>query len=297
MNMLSIFLAAVRRGTQVSRRSAVFFLVAALSAFPLQAQSDDDLFEDLSDEEREFLEELLSEEEKTWTMNASLRYRTRQVQNGVEMSTQPLLDGGLALFHKDGFSAGANLSQRIADDPGFQNAVLSAGYTLSVAEWLDLGAEYSRFIYPSSTINPLAGSQNLITLNADLIISRLILSTSYDWYFGEDAAKYLSFSGLLPFRIGELRLNPLVSLTFSSYEIQQQRARSLRDLLRGRGRTETVSETGLSAVQASLGLSYPLGAGFALTFTPVYAYTPQENLASQRLQFFFSAGLRYSTSF
>ncbi|MES2764405.1 MAG: hypothetical protein V4642_00940 [Bacteroidota bacterium] len=277
----------------------------------VKADSLDDLFEELEEAEdeevvipelEELERELGVEPDSTtvttnpWTLLAGANIRTRQTQNGIDISGKPVFAQNLNLSHESGFGASLGASQLLGT-AAFQSFSAGVDYTYSVADWLDLMAGYNYYRYGSDTNNPLAGLSNSITLGASMLFDPWLLDFSYERGFGTDRVDYLSATVLRSSEWGDFTITPLVSATFARYEISTTRAKKLKDLLPGKKTTETTTVSGLNSVIANLGLSYALTKNFSLTASPTLLYTPQESLSEEDFQVNFSVGVNYLLGF
>ncbi|MFM7158055.1 MAG: hypothetical protein ACKO0Y_09610, partial [Bacteroidota bacterium] len=128
------------------------------------------------------------EEEVPWTLSSGLSFRNRQVQNGVDLSgRQGLFSIGTELSHVGGFLCGFDAARRVGDSPGPQGWNARLGYQYSANDWLDLSAQFTRFGYPSDSINPVAGIPNMFSLSATAFSSGLMFDLTFDRMFGPES--------------------------------------------------------------------------------------------------------------
>jgi hypothetical protein len=275
----------------------------------VKADSLDDLFEELEeDDEAEIvipeLEELERElgvepetsASKPWTLLAGANIRTRQTQQGIDISGKPVFAQNLNLSHESGFGASLGASQLLGT-ARFQSFSAGVDYTYSAADWLDLTAGYNYYRYATDTNNPLSGLSNSVSLGAGMLFGSLLFDVTYERGFGDDRVDYLSATALTSSQFGDLTVTPLLSAVYASYEIETTRARSLKDLLKGKGSSSKSTISGLNSVIANLGFSYALTPKFSLTAAPTLLYTPQESLSEEDFQVNFSVGVNYLLGF
>ena len=114
-----------------------------------------------------------------WTLSSGILIRNRQVQNGVNLSgSQGIMSIGTEASHTGGFLAGIDLARRVGDQSGPQGWNARIGYQYSASDWLDLGVQFTRFGYPTDSINPVAGIPNMFTLNATAMSSSFMIDLS-----------------------------------------------------------------------------------------------------------------------
>ncbi|HYF01766.1 MAG TPA: hypothetical protein VEC36_00190 [Patescibacteria group bacterium] len=274
-----------------------------------KADSLDDLYEELEedDEEDVYIPEIAEFEEQLglppsaaapepWALLAGVGIRTRQTQNGIDISGHPVFAQSLNLSHESGFGASLGASQLLGTAQ-FQSFSAGLDYTLSLSDWFDVTAGYNYYRYGSDTNNPLAGLSNSVSLGGSMLFGKTIFDLTYEHSFGDDQADYLTATLLSMGKIGSMNITPMLSATYAAYEIETTRVRRLKDLLSGRSRLEKTTIAGINSVIASLGFSYPLTDKFSISATPMMFYTPQEKLSQQDFQFNISAGVSYRLGF
>ena len=242
-----------------------------------------------------FLDELLLEEEELqpWTFNAGLYLRNRQIQNGVDLSGQQgIASLSTDIYHENGFAAGLDLNRRIGSNAGYQGFNARLGYTYSATDWLDVGAQFTRFGYATDSINPVAGIPNMISFNTTFIFSPIMLDITYDNMFGAltESVKYLSLTIMGMTNWGDLRIMPIASIVANRYTLESKRL-----LQNGISKSKTYS--GLSMVSLGVSFRYPVYEKISLTANPSLLYTPQKTLSYSDFQPTISLGLRYSLDF
>jgi hypothetical protein len=275
----------------------------------VKADSLDDLFEELEEAEDEEvsipeLEELERElgiepessVSKPWSLLAGANIRTRQTQQGIDISGKPVFAQNLNLSHESGFGAYLGASQLLGT-AAFQSFSAGVDYTLSLADWFDVTAGYNYYRFGSDTNNPLAGLSNSVTLGAGMLLGSLLFDVTYERGFGDDRVDYLSATVLTSSQFGDFTVSPMLSAVYASYEIETSRARSLKDLLKGKGKSEKTPIVGLNSVIANLGMSYALTPNWSLTAAPTLLYTPQESLSKEDFSVNFSIGVNYLLGF
>lgn len=233
------------------------------------------------------------EELQPWMLSSGMMFRNRQVQNGVNVSgNQGIASIGTEISHEGGFLAGFDIARRIGDQPGPQGWNARIGYQYSASDWLDLGAQFTRFGYPSDTINPVAGIPNMLTLNATAMTSSFMFDLSYDRMFGAEteSVNYLSLTLMGIFRWGDLRFSPIASIVGTSYTIATRRLFVFRP-----GRVQTI--TGIAMTSLGFSMSYDLSDQWSLTATPLLLYTPQKDFSVQDVQTTIMFGIRHILAF
>jgi len=241
--------------------------------------------------EEEFFEDI--EEEFPWTLNTSISLRNRQVQNGVDLSgSQGLLSIGTELSHERGFLFGFDAARRVGDSPGPQGWNARLGYQYSANEWLDLSAQFTRFGYPSDTINPVAGIPNMISLSATAFSSGFMVDLTYDRMFGpvSETINYLSATIMAMTQWGNLRITPIASIVGTRYTIATRRL-----LVNRPGKLQTIS--GIAMTSLGCALAYDISRNWSLTATPMLLYTPQKDFSTKDVQATFVIGIRHLLEF
>ncbi|MFN5113546.1 MAG: hypothetical protein ACK5EE_05495 [Ignavibacteria bacterium] len=241
--------------------------------------------------EEEFFEDI--EEEFPWTLNTSISLRNRQVQNGVDLSgSQGLLSIGTELSHEGGFLFGFDAARRVGDSPGPQGWNARLGYQYSANEWLDLSAQFTRFGYPSDTINPVAGIPNMISLSATAFSSGFMIDLTYDRMFGpvSETINYLSATIMAMTQWGNLRITPIASIVGTRYTIATRRL-----LVNRPGKLQTIS--GIAMTSLGCALAYDISRNWSLTATPMLLYTPQKDFSTKDVQATFVIGIRHLLEF
>lgn len=233
------------------------------------------------------------EEVLPWTLSTGLSLRNRQVQNGVDLSgSQGLLSLGMDLSHEGGFLCGFDAARRVGDSPGPQGWNARLGYQYSAADWLDLSAQFTRFGYPSDTINPVAGIPNMFSLSATAFASGLMFDLTYDRMFGpvSETINYLSATIMAMTQWGNLRITPIASIVGTRYTIATKRL-----LINRPGKLQTVS--GIAMTSLGCALAYDLSKQWSLTATPMLLYTPQKDFSANDIQATFVFGVRHILEF
>ncbi|NBO70552.1 hypothetical protein EBV26_08705 [bacterium] len=233
------------------------------------------------------------EEEVPWTLSSALSFRNRQVQNGVDLSgRQGLLSIGTELSHVGGFLCGFDAARRVGDSPGPQGWNARLGYQYSANDWLDLSAQFTRFGYPSDSINPVAGIPNMFSLSATAFSSGLMFDLTFDRMFGPESEtiNYLSATIMAMTQWGNLRITPIASVVGTRYTIATKRL-----LISRPGKLQTI--TGIAMTSLGCALAYELTKQWSLTATPMLLYTPQKGLSADDIQATFVFGIRHLLEF
>ncbi len=233
------------------------------------------------------------EEQYPWTLNTGISLRNRQVQNGVDLSgSQGLLSIWSELAHEGGAFLGFDAARRVGDSPGPQGWNARLGYQYSASEWLDLSAQYTRFGYPSDTINPVAGIPNMVSLSATAFSSGFMFDLTYDRMFGpvSETINYLSATIMAMTQWGNLRITPIVSVVGTRYTIAITRL-----LVKRPGKLQTTS--GIAMTSLGCALAYDISRAWSLTATPMLLYTPQKDFSSKDVQATFVIGIRHLLEF
>jgi hypothetical protein len=263
--------------------------------FEIIDDSLDIMFEDSLDlmiEDAIWLEEDVLDS-NPWTLSSGVMLRNRQVQNGVNVSgTQGIVSIGTEASHEGGFLAGIDIARRVGNQPGPQGWNARIGYQYSAADWLDIGAQFTRYGYPNDSINPVAGIPNMITLNATAISSSFMLDLTYDRMFGaeNETVNYLSLTLLGLFQWGNLRISPIASIVGTRYSIATRRLLVFRP-----GRLQTV--TGIAMTSLGCSFAYDLSDQWSLTASPMILYTPQKDFSVNDLQSTIMFGIRHILAF
>lgn len=233
--------------------------------------------------------------EPKWSVSAGVNFRNQQQKNGVDLSGgKPVIGSSLDIGHEIGLGLSFNSTHRLENGVKFQDLSYGLSYTYSVAEWMDLSADFTRYKYSSDTVNALAAQTGSVTLTADFYYKKLIIDVSVDRYLGtSDKQTYFSLAGLLLVRYKDLRITPMVSVSAVSYEIDTKRTKIKKNTVQ----TVTKKALSLSSVMASVSLKYPLVSGISASFTPAIIYSPLDDLASDRLQITATVGVSYSVDF
>lgn len=233
--------------------------------------------------------------EPKWSVIAGMNFRNQQQKNGVDLSGgKPVIGSSLDIGHEIGLELSFNSTHRIENSLKFQDLSYGLNYTYSVAEWMDLSVDFTRYKYSSDTVNALAAQTGSVSLTADFYYKKLIIDVSVDRYLGTtDKQTYFSLAGLLLVRYKDLRITPMVSISAVSYEIDTKRTKVKKNTVQA----VTKKAFSLSSVMASISLKHPLAWGISASFTPAIIYSPLDDLASERLQVTATVGVSYSVDF
>jgi hypothetical protein len=233
------------------------------------------------------------DETNPWTLNTGLSLRNRQVQNGVNLSgSQGLLSIGTELSHEGGFLVGFDAARRVGDSPGPQGWNARLGYQYAASDWLDLSAQFTRFGYPTDTINPVAGIPNMFSLSATAFSSGLMFDLTFDRMFGPESEtiNYLSATIMGMIQWENLRITPIASVVGTRYTIATRRL-----LINRPGRLQTIS--GIAMTSIGCALAYDISRQWSITATPMLLYTPQKGFSSDDMQATFVIGIRHLLEF
>ena len=228
-----------------------------------------------------------------WTLSSGIMLRNRQVQNGVNLSgSQGIMSIGTEVSHIGGFLAGIDIARRVGDQPGPQGWNARIGYQYSASDWLDLGVQFTRFGYPTDSINPVAGIPNMFTLNATAMSSSFMIDLSYDRMFGAETetVNYLALTLMGMFQWGDFRFSPIASIVGTRYTIATRRLLIFRP-----GKLQTIS--GIAMTSLGFSMSYDLSDQWSLTASPMVLYTPQKDFSMQDVQTTIMFGIRHILEF
>jgi hypothetical protein len=157
---------------------------------------------------------------------------------------------------------------------------------------MDLGVQFTRFGYPTDSINPVAGIPNLLTFNATVMSSSFMIDLSYDRMFGAETetVNYLALTLMGIFQWGNVRLSPIASIVGTRYTIATRRLLIVRP-----GKLQTV--TGIAMSSLGLSMSYDVSDQFSITASPMLLYTPQKDFSMQNMQTTIMFGIRHILEF
>ncbi|MFM8456530.1 MAG: hypothetical protein ACKOAK_07165, partial [Ignavibacteria bacterium] len=233
------------------------------------------------------------EESAPWTLSSGIMLQNRQVQNGVNVSgNQGILSLGTEASHEGGFLAGIDIARRVGDQPGPQGWNARIGYQYSASDWLDLGVQFTRFGYPTDSINPVAGIPNMLTFNATAMSSSFMIDLSYDRMFGAETetVNYLALTLMGMFQWGDIRFSPIASIVGTRYTIATRRL-----LINRPGKLQTVS--GIAMTSLGFSMAYDINDHWSLTASPMLLYTPQKDFSVNDVQTTIMFGIRHILEF
>ncbi len=258
-------------------------------------------------------EEKEEEAEQPWSLSADATYLSRYTSYGADLSEdEPALQVGAEIQHSSGARFGVEAIGRIGSNGGYQQSSFHLGYERDVAGVVSLGGVYTYYSYSSDTISVLAGISNSLGLSASLKLAPVTITAGYILFFGNASANYFSGTVAGAWSFGKLSVGPSVQATVASQTVDvallpKNRGKGLGkasapgQMKNGHGSgspssnstSSTESITGLSGLNVSVALSYPLGGGFTCSLSPAFEYSPSD-LGVRTSQFIISAGLGYS---
>jgi hypothetical protein len=250
-------------------------------------------------QEEEDVEEV--EEEQPWNFSLGTRFMNRYTRFGVDLDQdQPALSFEGGINHASGFSFGAEAINGLGTSGGYQQSLFHVGYKQPIGKVVTLSGVFTYHSYKSDTLSVLAGLSSTITLGGTFNINQILVSVSYDLFFGGGSANYFSAGVSTSCQIGSLALEPSINTIFVSQTVDvsllpKNRGQG-KGVVKKQGTTTTTTITGLSNLTISVAFYYSLGKGFTVSFTPMYDYSPTD-LAVRTSQFLWSGGMSYSIDF
>ena len=237
------------------------------------------------------------QEELPWTFDAGAGYTSKFTKHGVDLGQdQAALPFGCGISHRSGFGLTGQAVNILGSDGGIQQSSVALEYDRSLSDLLSVSFELTHHFYQSDTLNALSGLSNSFSTSVDFDFESVSISLFYDLYLGGGGANYFGVSASGYFALGNLVAVPLVQVGFVSQEVQGSFLKSNRGRPKAQIGTVAQTITGMSNTSVLLALSYPLGQGFSVSFTPSFVYSPSE-LSTRSSQFIWSTGIRYSRDF
>ncbi|MBL7998646.1 MAG: hypothetical protein JNL32_08430 [Candidatus Kapabacteria bacterium] len=234
---------------------------------------------------------------KKWTLSARSSIMSNQFRNGVQVSNnQPTLTGGLRVTHSAGAYGSITGTRRLGANGFYQQTNLLAGYTYSAADYCDLYADYTYFIYPNDDVNLFATATSLISAGASFYTPVMDIDVILDRYLGTDDASFVTLNFSRYIGIGEdedLSVSPMFSVSVTRFEVTTARAKRLN--------LPAQQKWGLSSVSLDAAVNYALGKGFSASLDPMYLITfigvNPAKASNRTSQFVITAGMRYAFKF
>ena len=278
-------------------------------------QEMDDMIDDFDDEDEDFLN---AADDDSWSLDASYSIKNQQLQNGVQLneSKKPIHQLSAGLIHESGFSADFSLGRSFDKTKPYKSTSLDLAYAFSARDWLDFSLDYSYTKYASDTANPLASSNHDLAVSSTVTLNQFILDVTFSKLFGGDLFESLSLTGIYNWKLGNFKITPLLSVSFSQYSIKQNRAASLpqsflnklnklkktapdayKEIMASIGSIDYIEDSGLSSIFLSIPIKYYLNDNFKLNLTTSYAYTPQSVLSAIKDDLLLSLGMTYTFDF
>ncbi|MBM2816941.1 MAG: hypothetical protein HW421_3703 [Ignavibacteria bacterium] len=239
----------------------------------------------------------LTEDNKKWTFDASLLFRNKQVNRGVDLSGgNAISDLTIGISHQVGLSLDFDIVRRLGKDKIIQDYSFSLDYDWIITEIVDISFALKRIKYKNDSLNPVANADNSASIDLCLTFMPIFLDFFYEGSFGKDAVNYYGASVFGIFDLWKFKLFPMLSVNAISYNIQTSRL-----VRKSKGtfvkKTDVTSYSGISSITAILKISLPLVAGFSLSLSPNVSYCPDDKISSRKWQYLISAGIDYSLDF
>jgi len=267
-------------------------LLFSLAVPRLRAQEQAD-----STDEQEAMDDA-EEVVQPWNLSTRAGYSSRSVRDGVELSgDEPIFGCGASLSHASGWNSAIGVSSMTGTNSGLLSWYASLGYDWAISDLVAFSAEYEYTRYRNDSLNIVANLGNAFTLGISLDTDILSLGLSYDHYFGDGSADYLSFDVSAFFSSGDLTILPMLNISYGSQTIDTKRFAAVKRMQRPAGKTVTRTISGITGITVDVNCSYDLGAGFGLSVSPAFVYSPKIETSSRDTQFLLSAGVRYSVDF
>jgi hypothetical protein len=233
------------------------------------------------------------ESDKYLTITPYLQYKTRQVQQGVEISKgKPTTTIGVDLFHYWGLNLSLSRTSVFEKTLPYLSTNFGLGYEYEISSWLSTGINYSSVKYSSDTVNSIANANNSFGVFIDFNFHPVIIDLSYSRKFGTSNINDLGLSLISIIKLSEsFKLLPILSSTYTSYEITKKKL----VLENGKIKLNNVTKTssGISSINASLKLGYNITKKLTLSLTPSYSYTPIKELSEKSQQAYITLNLDY----
>ncbi|MFY8000153.1 MAG: hypothetical protein ACOVSW_16280 [Candidatus Kapaibacteriota bacterium] len=244
---------------------------------------------------------------KHWTLRAKISTTTRRTRNGVDVSNdKPAVNPKLGLDYdftdQVSVSAGAGIYTIIGE--GVQGYWWSASASYSPADWLALGLDYTRDIYPADPGNVFGDLTSTISASAIGTWDWFSLSLGYmNLPSATEPAQYYTASIGGYFAFGNFSLSPSVDVSFVNQRVRNERIAQLQERLRRPlppvfQRRLYTDISGLSSLSFDVGLQYKILPKLKITLTPSLLVTPQISTVSVReTQLVLSGGIQYLLEF
>jgi hypothetical protein len=270
-------------------------------------QLDDSTFEINEAEFDDFDDtlDIFEEDNEKWNFYYSSNLRNQQIQNGLDLSGGRAQIGQIfSLTHDIGLSLDFGTSHFSGP---FERVNFSYGlnYEYEINDNFSLGASYSKVNFANDSISSTAGTNSTISLFFDWITKFGTFDFAYDRLQGDDLINYFSINYLNPIKYSDFKFNPMISVSFASFSIEETRfriVRTKRTLKNPRGAalekvTSTSRSFGLSSIDVGVKSSYRIYDNLSLAILPSLMYIPPIDDVESSLNFLFTFSISYNLDF
>lgn len=248
-----------------------------------------------------------NESVQRWTARSKVGGTTRRTRYGVDVSKGlPVVAPKLGLDYdaNDELSFSSELGGSFIVGDGFQGWWVNIGASWDPLEWLSIGLDYTRDIYPTDPGNIFGDLTNTFVLSVD---------GSWDW-FGvsvsathlpslDQPATFVNAGISADFSFGNFTVSPSADLTFVQQrtinsriaEFAEKARRPLPPSFQRRLYTDIA---GVNSINFDIGLQYKIIKGLKITLTPAFVITPRiQFYALRQEELIIRVGLSYSLPF
>ena len=279
-------------------------LFGLLLIAPSRAHAQEEAQADTTDDESLVADDDSSD--AAWTLSLNPAFDSRTVRDGMDLSNgEGNVVSTFSVTHASGFNVGLSTMNVLDSAGGIQQWTADIGYGGKFSDMVGYSVTYSRTTYRNDSVNAVADMPNAIALGLSFDTKAVSVDLSWNHTFGTSRANFFTVDVASLQQMGRWTAKPNLGAIFGLETIAVKRVvyvRLPKKAKQGphvvvRAKLKPVTVSGLTEIAADLDLTYDLGSGFRLTFDPAFIYTPIAELALEKTQFAWTAGVKYEVEF